>query len=219
MSKLNLNDIKFIAYHSNNSYPDKYKEVNNAIPFKEGHITGYSLKFNDTLYIFIAGTDEARDIVTDIRLIPSHFDGAESGVKVHRGFESAFKRIDKIITKLCINNDRVIIAGHSMGGAIATLAAYKMASMVQDITCVTFGSPRVGNRKFIKRFNSRVTDSYRVVHRNDAVTKVPKLLFWYRHVGKLYQSRNKRWFSFFTGFGDHPMGKYIDGLKKDMWRF
>lgn len=219
MAKLNKNDIKFIAYHSNNSYPDKYKLYADAIPFKEGHITGYSLKIFDTLYIFIAGTDEVRDIVTDIRLIPSHFDGAISGVKVHRGFESAFKRVDTLITKLCIDNNRVIIAGHSMGGAIATLAAYKMASIVQDITCVTFGSPRVGNRKFIKRFNKRVTHSYRIVYRNDMVTRWPKLLCWYRHVGKLYQSKRKRWFSFFTAFNDHPMSNYIDGLKKDMWRF
>ncbi len=130
------------------------------------------------VYIFIAGTDEVKDIITDIRLAPSRFDGESSRIKVHVGFEAAFRKIEGILTRYCLNEKRVVIAGHSMGGAIATLAAYKLARTVPDITCVTFGSPRVGNRPFIKNFNSIVTDSYRVVYRNDVVTKWPKLLFW-----------------------------------------
>ena len=219
MAKLNKNDIKFIAYHCNNVYSDKYKPYDKATPFKKGAINGYFLKFNETLYVFIAGTDEIKDVLTDIRLIPSHFDGESDNMKVHRGFEKAYKRIEALIIERCTFEKRVIIAGHSMGGAIATLASYKLGIVVPDTTCVTFGSPRVGNRSFIKSFNKRVTDSYRIVHRNDMVTKWPKLICWYRHVDTLYQSKRKRWFSFFTALLDHPMQEYIDGLKKDMWRF
>jgi len=219
MSKLNKADIAEIAYHCNNCYPDKYKTVPGAISFKRGAITGYSIKTKGTLYIYIAGTDEMKDVLTDIRLIPSHFNGEADSIKVHRGFEKAFIHILPLIKELCAHQTHVVIAGHSMGGAIATLAAYKMASSVPYVTCVTFGSPRVGNRSFTKEFNKLVTNSYRIVHRNDAVTKWPKLLWWYRHVGKLYQSKRKRWFSFFTSLFDHPMQEYIDGINKDMWKF
>jgi len=216
---LNKKDIQYIAYHCNNVYLDKYKHAARSQHFKKGHINGYVLKAHGAVYIFIAGTDEFKDVVTDVRLAPSRFNGESSNIKVHVGFESAYRSIENILNEYCKNESRIIIAGHSMGGAISTLAAYKLARTSSNITCVTFGSPRVGNRAFIKNFNKIVTNSYRVVYRNDLVTKVPKLLFWYRHVNTLYQSKRKRWFSFFTAMFDHPMQNYIDGVENDMWKF
>ena len=219
MSNLTKGDMEYIAYHCNNVYPDKYKYTARSIQFRKHNINGYVLKAHGAVYIFIAGTDELKDVVTDIRLAPSHFDGEVSNIKVHVGFEAALKKVEDIIIHYARNETRVIIAGHSMGGAIATLAAYKLVWVVPNIICVTFGSPRVGNRAFIKNFNKLVTASYRVVYRNDAVTRWPKLLFWYRHVDTLYQSKRKRWFSFFTAIFDHPMQNYVDGIRDDMWTF
>ena len=219
MYKLNKKDMQFIAKHCNNVYSNKHKYTARSMPFKQGHINGYVLKAHGATYIFIAGTDEFKDVVTDIRLAPSRFNGESSNIKVHVGFEDAYRSIESLLMNYCKNEKNVIIAGHSMGGAIATLAAYKLARTVQSVTCVTFGSPRVGNRAFIKNFNKIVKSSYRIVYRNDVVTKFPKLLFWYRHVDTLYQSKRKRWFSFFTSMLDHPMNNYIDGIDGDMWTF
>jgi hypothetical protein len=53
----------------------------------------------------------------------------------------------------------------------------------------TFGSPRVGNRAFAERLRSRAgLGQFRLVDRNDLVTRGPAALFWYAHsVGTLYQ--------------------------------
>ena len=213
--------MKYIAYHCNNVYSDKYKRAPRSQHFKQGHINGYVLKAHGAVYIFIAGTDDFKDIVTDIRLAPSRFNGESSKIKVHVGFEDAYRSIEPILMEACKNESNVIIAGHSMGGAIATLASYKLARIVQDVTCVTFGSPRVGNRAFTKNFNSLITNSYRIVNGNDAVTKWPKVLGWYRHVNTLYKSKDTSWFSYlpFIRLLDHPMQNYIDGVEEKLWEF
>lgn len=211
--------MEFIAYHSNNAYLDKYKHVNYATHFNNGHINGYILLQDGIVYIFIAGTDDVKDIITDMRVAPSRFNGEADDVKVHVGFEQAYRDIKDTLEKYTIDEQKVIIAGHSMGGAIATLAAYKISKYVPDVTCVTFGCPRVGNRAFVKSFNNLITDSYRFVYRNDIVTEVPKLFWWYRHVDTLYQSKRKRWFAFFIQkVVDHPMDNYIDGIHDNMWK-
>ena len=48
--------------------------------------------------------------------------------------------------------------GHSLGGALATLAAYDFATAAQacgktlNLACYTFGCPRVGNHAFAHDF-------------------------------------------------------------------
>lgn len=49
-----------------------------------------------------------------------------------------------------------------------------------EIRCITFGSPRVGNARFIQAFSALVGTRIRVVHGGDPVPSVPPLR--YRHV-------------------------------------
>ena len=43
-------------------------------------------------------------------------------------------------------------AGHSLGGALATLAAYDIVKGCPnvDVACYTYGAPRTGNRAFAR---------------------------------------------------------------------
>ena len=81
----------------------------------------------------------------------------------------------------------VIITGHSLGGAIATLAAAEMelvnASSRYNVSRVyTFGSPRVGNAKFATWYNNNtMSESYRVVHNKDIVPHLPFIDQGYHH--------------------------------------
>jgi triacylglycerol lipase len=87
----------------------------------------------------------------------------------------------------------VWFCGHSLGGAMATISAYrcKTSSLVRDPQELhTFGSPRVGCRKWIR--HAAVTH-YRWVHNNDIVTRVPPVLMGYRHCGnEIYLDRRGR---------------------------
>ena len=56
----------------------------------------------------------------------------------------------------------VALAGHSLGGALATLAAYDLATELglTHLQCITFGAPRVGNSVFVADFNRHVPDTW-----------------------------------------------------------
>jgi triacylglycerol lipase len=85
----------------------------------------------------------------------------------------------------------LFIAGHSLGGALAALAAADLASGERRTVVYTFGAPRAGDPRFACRYRRLVPESYRVVNPNDIVTKLPPPVCWlpatndfyfYRHV-------------------------------------
>jgi triacylglycerol lipase len=79
----------------------------------------------------------------------------------------------------------LFVTGHSLGGAIATLAAYHAVTHHPDIYLYTFGSPRVTNRLLGQKVSTVLQGrSYRCVHGDDIVPRVPPLLN-YTHVHEL----------------------------------
>jgi pimeloyl-ACP methyl ester carboxylesterase len=104
------------------------------------------------------------------------------GGRVHRGFRDALEDvwadIFPYMEKLADQGCRIWLTGHSLGAALATLAADRF----QDVQGLyTFGSPRVGDRQFQENFRLR---AYRVVNGDDIVARVPPK-GPYRHVGAL----------------------------------
>lgn len=68
------------------------------------------------------------------------------------------------------------ITGHSLGAALATLAAYDIKEYFKRapmVTVMSFGGPRVGNRSFRKRLEQQGTKVLRIVNSDDVITKVP----------------------------------------------
>lgn len=103
--------------------------------------------------------------------------------KVHEGFHAALEEVwEELCAYLsCIHqaSQTVWITGHSLGAALATLAAdrYKQVHGVY-----TFGSPRVGNTTFARQFQVK---TFRIVNKSDVVSTVPPPGF-YEHVGELW---------------------------------
>ncbi|KAH8652855.1 Alpha/Beta hydrolase protein [Ilyonectria robusta] len=107
-------------------------------------------------------------------------------VFVHKGFLLAFNNFlqdDKLLSY--INQlrrdtsrqdfEKIEICGHGLGGALATLCALwcKIKWPDKDITCVTLGSPRVGNQHFVEEFTRRNIRCYRLVEQYDPIPTVP----------------------------------------------
>lgn len=123
------------------------------------------------------------------------------GGSVHHGFRDALdevwnhKQLKPYLDEVKNKDGRsrpVWFTGHSLGGALATLAAYRY----NDVAGLyTFGSPRVGDYAFARAFaNSVRVDTYRFVNNEDIITKVPSLSIYcdsvplpglYRHIGHL----------------------------------
>ncbi|XVF22767.1 hypothetical protein REPUB_Repub12eG0199400 [Reevesia pubescens] len=68
------------------------------------------------------------------------------------------------------------ITGHSLGAALATLAAHDINSSFGNapmVTVISFGGPRVGNQSFRHQLEKSGTKILRIVNSDDVITKVP----------------------------------------------
>lgn len=85
----------------------------------------------------------------------------------------------------------IFITGHSLGGAIAQLAALELATIGHNVTLYTFGSPRVGDAGFVNAINRVVSNHYRVTSIRDPVPHVPAQIQGFAHAGVevFYQSQ------------------------------
>jgi hypothetical protein len=121
------------------------------------------------------GTNALRDWLTNLRGAPVSWPG---GGKVHEGFKEAIDLVWDEIDK-CLNsvNLPIFYAGHSLGAALAVLAASRRAARA----VYTFGSPLTGDKEFAATLAG--VKVYRVVNNRDAVTTVPPLGF--HHIGEL----------------------------------
>lgn len=115
---------------------------------------------------------------------------SERNGKVHQGFKQALDEVwdppdregsdslKKYLDDVCDGGRRKVwITGHSLGGALAALAASRHEP---TSGLYTFGAPRIGDRSFVKEFG---VPAYRFVNCEDVVTGFP-LRGQYRHVGE-----------------------------------
>ena len=119
------------------------------------------------------------DWIANFNFLPEEW---QQGGKVHRGFKAAldevWEELEKYISNLNNIKRKIWMTGHSLGAALATLAADRYRN-VKGL--YTYGSPRVGDKDFKKNFRM---NTCRFVNNNDIVTKVPPAGM-YRHVGEL----------------------------------
>lgn len=112
--------------------------------------------------------------------------------KVHAGFQYAASQVAGRVYSALLSfpDSPVYLTGHSLGAAVATLSAMRMAWLrrsKQIARVETFGSPRVGDAAFAKEYEAAFGDrTIRHVCRRDVVARVPSLWRGYRHVGKLH---------------------------------
>ncbi len=86
----------------------------------------------------------------------------------------------------------LFVTGHSLGGALATLAAYHTCSFHSNTFLYTFGSPRVVNTELAANIDSTLKGrAFRCVNGIDIVPRVPPL-FNYHHIDELVYFDPKR---------------------------
>jgi predicted lipase len=123
--------------------------------------------------------DDPTNIGTDADAILKRWD---RGVHVHTGFadalESVWTQLDQALQPI---NLPVLFTGHSLGAALATLAASRYKAADHNVSLYTYGSPLVGAADFVATLNS--VPSFRYRDCCDAVTRVPPEALGYHHVG------------------------------------
>ncbi len=163
-------------------------------------IAGYTI-------LAIEGTNEATDWITNIKFLLKSDD-------CHRGFKNnSYRSLSKLVCEYeALDKKRkLIITGHSLGGATATLITDLILPHNDNIALITAGSPRPGGRKLRERLKN--VEHLRFVHGDDIVPGTPPWLAGYVHthpVIKLPDARDTR----FDGVADHNMGDYVEAAKK-----
>ena len=118
------------------------------------------------------------NLLTDLQFLPGAF--GRQGL-VHCGFHIAIKKLWKILLKILHRQKiplPIFFTGHSLGAALATLACHQYRH--EPKVLYTFGSPRVGDARFAKRFSC---PAYRIVNNNDVIAHLPPSGI-YRHFGE-----------------------------------
>jgi hypothetical protein len=131
------------------------------------------VEHKDYLVLSFRGTetDSLRDIKADA---DAELIACETKGKIHKGFYEAYNLIrhdiEIAIDKPALNKKPLYITGHSLGGALATIATKFTYHKGGLAACYTFGSPRVGDEVWI---NNIKTPIHRLVNAADCVTMLP----------------------------------------------
>lgn len=149
------------------------------------------------IYVIFEGTRSFKDVIVDLTFLPAKDKTfKDSKLKFHKGFRDAYWSVrSKVLDecyKLYEEGNSFQIMGHSLGGAMAAIAAEDIGyHFNQKVKLITWGAPYVAaNKKTAKNVNSYLTDdSVAFENGNDFI---PHLPFFFthvnnkKHIGKKY---------------------------------
>jgi hypothetical protein len=175
------------------------------------------------IYVVFRGTSTAHDLTGDLDTTLVTYPSCNN-CKVHEGFYNAelsiFLSLVDIVLRLLKDfpSYEVVVTGHSLGGALATLVAMDLVHVRLDsrtkgdssyvllssssssdfsaaktlpVTLITFGSPKIGNIE-LAYYASKLLLSlhYRVTHLRDIVPHLPLFMGYTQTEGEYYEDEN-----------------------------
>jgi predicted lipase len=194
---------------------------------------------NKRITVIFRGSESTYDWYYDLKFIKTCID-KQKNVYVHGGFYKQLthnknhQRLTQKIKELLETypDYYVYTTGHSLGGALCTLYGYMLSHEIeQNVSVISFASPRVGNKGWKKSFDAKSNlIHYRITNNNDIVTSFPTIL--YNHVGNnirlernnkasfLYDYSYRWWeYSIFKCYSirDHSCEEYYKYLSTNTW--
>jgi len=176
------------AYCETNTYMTRtYKGYSAGfVPYyviddKTYDVQGYigTMPSQSAIYVIFRGSTSIQDWVNNLDAVLTDYPRC-SGCEVHKGFYKAQQGVIGAVTgyvqtlKSKYPSYTVIVTGHSLGAAMATLTAIDLkASGMTPLRMFNFGSPRVGNDEFAAWASTDLTDRNRITHYKDMVPHVP----------------------------------------------
>jgi len=150
---------------------------------------GLVVEDDTRLYVVYRGTESLTDWTTNLDAQMVAFPAPGVG-RVHQGFLERYQSLEPALGPLLKGRGRpVAVTGHSLGGALATLAAYDLGLALGEGSLgpiYTFASPRVGDRDFQRAYDQALgARTLRIENSSDLVPEVPPPapVLHYSHVG------------------------------------
>ncbi|KAF2246019.1 alpha/beta-hydrolase [Trematosphaeria pertusa] len=148
-------------------------------------------KTNNLIVISFRGSRSVRNWIANANFGLADISYCD-GCKAHAGFKQSWDDAEDDVmsaiteAKAQFPDFKIIAAGHSLGGAMASLATASLRSQGTAVDLYTYGCPRTGNDEFAAFVSATDKgDSFRVVHMNDTVPTLPPripLVLEYKHV-------------------------------------
>jgi len=151
--------------------------ISNVLNDVQGFV-GY-LSSKSQIYVVYRGSTSIIDWLDDLDAILTTYPSC-SKCEVHKGFYSAeqaviasvLSNVQSLIKRF--PSYEVVVSGHSLGAALATLTAMDFLSAgITNVRLFHFGSPRVGNTAFANYASSKLIDHNRNTHYKDIVPHCP----------------------------------------------
>lgn len=197
-SLLRASKLSRAAYESYTSCPRPANTIAlSEISDLRSDINGYISIDSARSEIVVAfrGTSGLRDVIIDLKntLVPWTSPGSNTctgGCRVHSGFQEQWNSVaSSVITRLrgLLSQNpgyKITVTGHSLGGALATLAGITLEKTFPgSVTVYSLASPRVGNPAFVSFVEAAFPDGriYRVTNEDDNVPQDLTPAEGYRH--------------------------------------
>ncbi|KAF2274020.1 alpha/beta-hydrolase, partial [Westerdykella ornata] len=147
---------------------------------------------NSLIVISFRGSRSVRNWLTNVQF-PGRSTTICSDCDAATGFWNSYLEAQQLVLN-AVNTARsryptfkVVAVGHSLGGALASLAAADLRSRGIKVDLYTYGAPKVGFSSLANYLTSTANgNTYRVTHKNDPVPRLPPALLGYRHSSPEY---------------------------------
>lgn len=119
---------------------EKYELVRTFSDTKT-HTQAFLCRSEDVYYLSFRGTEaEFLDILTDLKFRLQFV----KGEKKHTGFIESYRSIRAEILDSIPTGKKVVLTGHSLGGALASISYFDLKEVYDVKYCYTFGEPPSG---------------------------------------------------------------------------
>lgn len=144
----------------------------------EAEVFGFIAESQDQIVVAFRGTRTFKDNESDQDLVQIPYPFVKNTGKTHRGFTCIYQSArNELIRELSVLSPlkKLFVAGHSLGGALAVLAAFDIAvnTSFKKPFVYTYGSSRVADPVFASHFNQTVKSSVRIVNIHDIIPTLP----------------------------------------------
>lgn len=161
---LNNTDVKIKSFYKSN-----------------GETAGELIKFKDRIYVYYYGSSDASETLSIVSTAVDSLKCGDQTVHMYGAFKNKYdqsqQNLKDALSELDPGNSiPITFAGHSMGGALAQIAAleYKSKNLESEVKVITFGGPRVFCRNGAHVYNKLLGENTLLIQQiGDPVVHIP----------------------------------------------
>lgn len=174
-------------------YVKKFKPTYRIQSIESHDVNGFVGTMETSIYIVFRGSQSLSNFVDDfdIRTQEEYC----TGCMVHKGFfeatQSVLPGVLEEISRQQAKNpslEDIVVTGHSLGAALATIAALDLANKGLHVRLINFGSPRLANSNLAEYISKTLPTRIRVTNHKDPVPHLPLFALGFDHIqGEYYE--------------------------------